>query len=61
MASLTPDEMFAAGHSGNYLLDPKTGKRTLLEDPEPTTAAPKDGPVRRKQSDSDQAGGDLRG
>ena len=44
MASLTPDEMFAAGHGGNYLLDPKTGKRTLIEDPEPT-AAPTDDQV----------------
>jgi hypothetical protein len=53
MTSLTPDEMFAAGHSGNYLLDPKTGKRTLLEDPEPTTAAPNDGKICRKRPDSD--------
>jgi hypothetical protein len=61
MTSLTADEMFAAGHGGSYELDPKTGKRTLIETSEPTTAAPKDGPVRRKQSDPDQAGDDLRG
>ena len=61
MPSLTPDEMFAAGHGGNYQLDPETGMRSLVEDPEPTTTAPKDGPVRRKQSDPDQAGDDLRG
>lgn len=61
MPSLNPDEMFAAGHSGNYLLDPKTGKRTLLEDPEPTTAASNDGKICRKRPDSDQVRDDLRG
>lgn len=60
MASLTPDEMFAAGHSGSYLLDPKTGKRTLIQDPEPT-AAPTDGKICRKRPDSDQGRDDLRG
>ena len=51
MTRLTPDEMFAAGHSGTYLQDPKTGKRTLIETKPTTTttttaAAPKDGQVR---------------
>ncbi len=43
MASLTADEMFAAGHGGNYELDPATGRRTLITElaspakaPEPT-------------------------
>jgi hypothetical protein len=61
MTSLTPDEMFAAGHSGNYLLDPKTGTRTLLQDPESTTAAPNDGKTCRKRPDPDQVRDDLRG
>ena len=33
MASLTADEMFAAGHGGSYELDPVTGKRTLITKP----------------------------
>lgn len=61
MTRLTPDEMFAAGYGGNYMLDPKTGKRSLIEETKPTTAAHNDGPVRRKQPDPDQAGGDIRG
>lgn len=61
MTSLTADEMFAAGHGGCYLLDPETGKRSLIEDPEPTTAAPNDGKICRKRPDSDQVRDDLRG
>ena len=61
MASLTADEMFAAGHGGSYLLDPETGKRSLIEDPETTTAGPKNAPVRRNQPDPDQGGDNLRG
>jgi hypothetical protein len=53
--------MFAAGHGGCYLLDPETGKRSLIEDPEPTTAAPNDGKICRKRPDSDQVRDDLRG
>jgi hypothetical protein len=53
--------MFAAGHGGCYLLDPETGTRSLIEDPEPTTESPKDGKVRSGKSNSDQAGADLRG
>ena len=60
MTSLTPDEKFAAGHGGNYLLDPETGKRSLIEDPEPT-AAPPDGKICRKRPDPGQVRVDLRG
>lgn len=61
MTSLTADEKFAAGHGGCYLLDPETGKRSLIEGPEPTTESPKDGKVRSGKSNSDQAGVDPRG
>lgn len=61
MTSLTADEMFAAGHGGIYELDPVTGKRILIEDPQPTTNSPKDGKVRSGKSDPDQAGDNLRG
>jgi hypothetical protein len=54
MASLTADEMFAAGHGGSYLLDPETGKRSLIEDPQTTTESPKDGKVRSGQFNPDQ-------
>ena len=60
MPSLSADEMFAAGHGGSYLLDPKTGKRSLIEDPEPTTDSPKDGKVRSGKFNPDQGGDDLR-
>ena len=60
MTSLTPDEMFAAGHSGNYLLDPETGTRSLIEDHEPT-AAPTNGKICRKRPGPDQGRDDLRG
>lgn len=61
MPSLTPDEMFAAGHGGSYLLDSETGKRSLIKDPEPTTESPKDGKVRNGKSNSDQVGAGARG
>lgn len=40
MASLTADEMFAAGHGGSYVLDLVTGKRTLAAEPAPPAQAP---------------------
>lgn len=39
MASLSADEMFAAGHGGSYELDPVTGRRTLITEPAPTAKA----------------------
>jgi hypothetical protein len=32
--------MFAAGHGGSYLLDPATGKRTLITEPALPAEAP---------------------
>jgi hypothetical protein len=40
VASLTADEMFAAGHGGSYELDPVTGKRTLITEPALPAEAP---------------------
>ena len=40
MASLTADEMFAAGHGGSYELDPATGRRTLITGPAPPAKVP---------------------
>jgi hypothetical protein len=39
VASLSADEMFAAGHGGSYELDPETGRRTLLTEPAPPAKA----------------------
>jgi hypothetical protein len=40
VTGLTADEMFAAGHGGSYLLDPVTGKRTLITEPALPAEAP---------------------
>ena len=40
MASLSADQMFAAGYGGSYELDPVTGRRTLSTGPVPPAKAP---------------------
>lgn len=56
--SLKPDESWGMG--GEYLLDPKTGKRTLIARTQPPTTEQSDASVQPQAVDPDQDGSDVR-
>lgn len=56
--SLSQDESWGIG--GEYLLDPKTGKRTLIARTEPPQPAQTDATPEPQADDPDQDGSDVR-